>query len=526
MSYLPPRPRTLADVVSFSSAAQAHSRALVCCQGGPSLSRAALARAVADAVASLKALGVSPGDVVTIVDVNTVSEMSRRWFSGDVRELKRRESLMGEFDARKQNRCDRSHSIFFDLFGPPTNSKKNTQVDFVVAFLAVACARAVAAPLNAAYKQDEFKFYIEDAKSKLVLLPASGGGRQPEAAAAAAKVLGVPVATCGVSWGFGPPPVFVTTVSPAPGANLRPLSPHTPKMEGTAVAPLASLLADPPHPSDVALFLHTSGTTSRPKGVPLTHGNLACSLTNIAATYELDSEDCSYLVMPLFHVHGLMAGLLAPLAAGGAVALPAAGRFAASAFWGDVAESRATFYTAVPTMHQVLLSRSGLGERRAAGAPRLRFVRSCSSALAAATLEKVEALAEAPCLEAYAMTEASHQMTSNPLPKHGERRPGTVGRPQGGVSVAVLAPDNTVIRVPGQIGEICIRGDNVTAGYLNNPEATREAFAGGWFHTVREGERERERKREKGGGGGGSARESESEREKKKTKKEDKTHHF
>lgn len=336
---------------------------------------------------------------------------------------------------------------------------------------------------------------MEDAGAKLVLLPASGGGLEPRAAAAAAGGLGVPVATCGVSWAFGPPAGFVASVLPAPGANLRPLSPPAKKGGGggeggggpPAPLPLPALLsADPPRPSDVALFLHTSGTTSRPKGVPLSHGNLAASLANIAATYEITSQDCSYLVMPLFHVHGLMAGLLAPLAAGAAVSFPAAGRFAASAFWADVAESRATFYTAVPTMHQVLLSRAELGERAAAGAPRLRFVRSCSSALAAATLEKVEAMVGAPCLEAYAMTEASHQMTSNPLPKHGARKPGTVGRPQGGVSVAVLAPDCSILTKPGEIGEICIRGENVTAGYLNNPTATEEAFAGGWFHTVRD----------------------------------------
>lgn len=494
MSYVPPRPRTLADVVSFSSPAEASSRALVCCSGGPTLSRAALARAVADAAASLRALGVSPGDVVTIVDVNTVSgfeELGRSGFSSfsvkSERESERERERI-QWVAKIGDR-PRLLDLNLDLQRKKT-SLHTQQIDFVVAFLAVACARAVAAPLNAAYKQDEFKFYMEDAKAKLVLLPASGGGREPAAAAAAAGGLGVPVATCGVSWAFGPPAGFVASVLPAPGANLRPLSPSKGSVGGpqeTAALPLPALLsADPPRPSDVALFLHTSGTTSRPKGVPLSHGNLAASLANIAATYEITSQDCSYLVMPLFHVHGLMAGLLAPLAAGAAVSFPAAGRFAASAFWSDVAESRATFYTAVPTMHQVLLSRAKLGERAAAGAPRLRFVRSCSSALAAATLEKVEAMVEAPCLEAYAMTEASHQMTSNPLPKHGPRKPGTVGRPQGGVSVAVLAPDCSVLTKPGEIGEICIRGENVTAGYLNNPSATQEAFAGGWFHTVRE----------------------------------------
>ena len=129
--------------------------------------------------------------------------------------------------------------------------------------------------------------------------------------------------------------------------------------------PTASSASSPPLPSDVALFLHTSGTTSRPKGVPLSHSNLAASLANITATYALSPADTSYLVMPLFHVHGLMASLLAQLAAGGAVALPAAGRFSASLFWEEVAEARATWFSAVPTMHQILLAR-----HKAGGAPR------------------------------------------------------------------------------------------------------------------------------------------------------------
>ena len=355
------------------------------------------------------------------------------------------------------------------------------QVDFIVAFLAVTCARGVAAPLNAAYKEAEFAFYIEDAGARLVLLPGAGGasaaGGAPGPRAAAAK-LGVPVAALAVAWAFGGG-VSVTTTPQSP--SLRPLPPRAPDAANTA-----ALAADPPRPADTALFLHTSGTTSRPKGVPLTHANLAASLTNIAATYELTPDDCSFLVMPLFHVHGLMAGLLAPLAAAAAVGLPPEGRFAASTFWAGVSECRASFYTAVPTMHQVLLAR-GPGERAAAGTPRLRFIRSCSSALAAPTLARLEAAFAAPVLEAYAMTEASHQMTANPLPSHGPHKPGTVGRAAGGVAVAVLDGENRVITTPGTIGEVCIRGANVTAGYRNNPAANAEAYAGGWFHTGDQG---------------------------------------
>ena len=221
-------------------------------------------------------------------------------------------------------------------------------------------------------------------------MPRSGA----HAARAAADVAAVPVASVAVSW--TQTEGVTATVVPVSG-RLRPMP-----SDAAAVATLAGL-PDPPLPSDVALFLHTSGTTSRPKGVPLTHANLVASLTNIAATYELREEDCSYLVMPLFHVHGLMAGLLTPLASRGRVALPSGGRFAAGPFWGDVAASKATWYTAVPTMHQILLAR-GPAERSAARAPRLRFIRSCSSALAPATLEKVEAAFGAPVLEAYAMT--------------------------------------------------------------------------------------------------------------------------
>lgn len=250
-------------------------------------------------------------------------------------------------------------------------------------------------------------------------------------------------------------------------------------------AEAGAALEDPPRPEDEALFLHTSGTTSRPKGVPLTHANLASSLANIVATYEFTPEDVSLLVMPLFHVHGLMAGLMAPLSAGASVVLPAAGRFSAGTFWADASAYKVTFYTAVPTMHQILVSRAD-SDYPKDNPPPLRVIRSCSASLAPATLEQVEKAFKAPVLEAYAMTEASHQMTSNPLPKYGPRKPGTVGKAQGGVKVAIL-DDQCKLLPAGKIGEVCIQGSNVTAGYRNNPKANEEAFAGGWFHTGDQG---------------------------------------
>jgi acyl-CoA synthetase (AMP-forming)/AMP-acid ligase II len=176
----------------------------------------------------------------------------------------------------------------------------------------------------------------------------------------------------------------------------------------SAVSPQAA--ASGPRGDDVALFLHTSGTTSRPKGVPLTHANLMASIRNIVATYALTPEDTSLIVMPLFHVHGLIGATLSTLLSGGSVIVPAS--FSATKFWPLAQEHRATWYSAVPTIHQILLSRAD-----ADNAPRggLRFIRSCSAALAPAVFAQLEERFGAPVLEAYGMTEASHQMSSNPL---------------------------------------------------------------------------------------------------------------
>lgn len=170
---------------------------------------------------------------------------------------------------------------------------------------------------------------------------------------------------------------------------------------------------------------------------------------------------------------------------GASVVLPEAGKFSAKTFWKDAVDNKVTYYTAVPTMHQILASRAETDYPKD-NLPPLRIIRSCSSSLAPATLERVESLFGAPVLEAYAMTEASHQMTSNPLPSRGQRKPGTVGLPQGRVKVAILDGDCNIVG-PNVQGEVCIQGPNVTAGYKNNEKANKEAFAGGWFHTGDQG---------------------------------------
>lgn len=320
-------------------------------------------------------------------------------------------------------------------------------LEFLVSFLAVTRARLVAAPLNPSYKADEFRFYLDDIQARAVIAPVDD-----HAIRSVSRDLGLPVWTA------------------------RRDGQGRVELEGSRPTVSTPRDVEPPRPEDVALFLHTSGTTSRPKGVPLTHANLVASMKNISAHYQLSPADVSLVVMPLFHVHGLIGATFSSLLAGSTLVMPA--KFSAGAFWPAVRSHRVTWYSAVPTIHQVLLSRAD-----ADNAPRVsgfRFIRSCSAALAPATLEQLENRFGAPVLEAYAMTEASHQMTSNPLPP-AVHKPGSVGQ---GTNVGVALMDEAGALLPtGTAGEVVVRGPNVTKGYHNNPEANAAAFTNGWFRT-------------------------------------------
>ena len=326
--------------------------------------------------------------------------------------------------------------------------------EFIVSFIAASWQRAIAAPLNQAYKQSEFEFYIDDLSSAIALVP-KGAFAQDAAAVRAARKYGAAIAECHYN-----------------GSEVVLDVKETEKLAGNS-APIESA-----QPDDVALVLHTSGTTGRPKAVPLTHRNLLRTMKNIQDTYQLTAKDRTMLVMPLFHVHGLLAGFLAPLASGGSVIVPP--KFSASKFWRDFNEHKANWYTAVPTIHQILLRSPPPNPK-----PEIRFIRSCSSPLSPKTFHELEQTFGAPVLEAYAMTEAAHQMTSNPLPP-AQRKPGSVGLGQG-VEVKIL--DEAGKEVPqGKEAEICIRGDNVTNGYLNNPAANASSFTkDGFFRTGDQG---------------------------------------
>jgi len=236
----------------------------------------------------------------------------------------------------------------------------------------------------------------------------------------------------------------------------------------------------------VALILHTSGTTSRPKIVPLTHANLLASAGHIAASLKLGSGDRCLNVMPLFHIHGLIAAVLSSLASGGSVFCTPG--FNALKFMSWVQEAKATWYTAVPTMHQAILAR-GQRQPQVAKAAGLRFIRSSSASLPPQTMQALEELFGCPVIESYGMTEASHQMASNELPP-GKRKAGSVGR-AAGPEVRILTATGKLTEAPDVEGEVAIRGPNVTAGYESNPKANAESFVedagGAWFRTGDQG---------------------------------------
>ena len=266
--------------------------------------------------------------------------------------------------------------------------------------------------------------------------------------------------------------VLELTVDPASPAGIF-------RLDG--IEPETSQEASLAEPDDVALLLHTSGTTSRPKLVPLTHRRLCVSARNVAKTLRLTSHDRCLNAMPLFHIHGIVTALLASLDAGGA-AICAPG-FQQLRFFDWLDELQPTWYTAVPTMHAAVLARAR-DHPTAIARHRLRFVRSSSAALPLPVLSGLEAAFGVPVIEAYGMTEAAHQIASNPLPP-GQRKPGTVGT-AAGPEICIVNESGHMLP-SGEIGEVAIRGESVFPAYEANPEANSAAFTGDWFRTGDQG---------------------------------------
>jgi acyl-CoA synthetase (AMP-forming)/AMP-acid ligase II len=329
--------------------------------------------------------------------------------------------------------------------------------EMAAAFVAIA-ACATTAPLNPAYTQDEYDFYLSDLNARALLVEKDSDSP----AVAAARAHGIQV-------------LELETPPDLPAGDFTIHADASGQYTRTENAGMAG-------PGDVALVLHTSGTTSRPKIVPLSHSNLCASAENIQNTLCLDASDVCLNIMPLFHIHGLMAAVLATLGKGASVCCTPG--FDALKFYAWLDQASPTWYTAVPTMHQAILARARRNQEAVKGA-RLRFIRSSSSSLPAQVLHELEDVFGVPVVEAYAMTEASHQMTCNQLPP-GVRKPGTVGC-AAGPEVAIMDEASADLLSSGRTGEIVIRGDNVTRGYENNPTANAENFVAGWFRTGDQG---------------------------------------
>ncbi|MGM9514748.1 acyl--CoA ligase [Roseateles sp. DB2] len=325
--------------------------------------------------------------------------------------------------------------------------------EMAACFLACACGVA-SAPLNPAYRAEEFDFYLRDLRARALIV--EEGSESP--AVAVAQALGVPI-------------IHLQALDAAGDFSLR----------GNFAGSPAAAQGGMALPEDVSMVLHTSGTTSRPKIVPLSQRNLCASASNIRRTLQFTAADRGLNIMPLFHIHGLIAGVLAPLSAGSQVFCTPG--FNALKFFAWMDEAAPTWYTAVPTMHQAILTRAGKNADVIRRHP-LRFMRSSSSSMPPQVISELEQVFGAPLIEAYGMTEATHQMASNPLPP-GLRKPGTVGL-AAGPEVAIMGLDGSLLAA-GETGEIVIRGPNVTRGYESNPSANAEAFCNGWFRTGDQG---------------------------------------
>ncbi len=328
--------------------------------------------------------------------------------------------------------------------------------EMAAAFIAVACG-ATAAPLNPAYRKPEFVFYLSDLDAGALIVEEHSSSPSLEAA----RELNIPV--------------LLLKKGGSAAAGEFVLEPVNSQPDNSVATPEYA------RRDDVALVLHTSGTTSRPKIVPLTQGNICASAENIRATLALTAGDRCLNVMPLFHIHGLIAAMLASISAGAGIFCTPG--FNALKFFAWLEQAQPSWYTAVPTMHQAILARAGKN-REIVKKSALRFIRSSSASLPPSVLRELEETFNAPVIEAYAMTEAAHQMTSNPLPP-GTRKPGSVGIPAG-PEVAIMDQAGNLLE-QGSTGEVVIQGDNVTSGYDNNPEANRENFVNGWFRTGDQG---------------------------------------
>jgi acyl-CoA synthetase (AMP-forming)/AMP-acid ligase II len=336
----------------------------------------------------------------------------------------------------------------------------DNSVEFAVGLLAVVSLNAGVSPLNPDLSPLERNTCLAALGARAVLVP-KHRAEQFEHAQPITESAGEWIISIETSGDV--PTVRVVDVNGVNEEAATPVARSLPGIEG----------------ADVALVLFTAGSSSAPKAVPLTHRNVVESIRGICSVYELSPSDATLIVMPLFHGHGLIAGLLATLASGGGAYLPSTGSFSAHLFWADMARVGATWYTAVPTIHRILVNRAP--KEYPSSPVALRFIRSCSAPLDGELATATAAAFRAPMIGAYGMTETAHQTTSNPLPDRGTNKIPSVGLPTG-VKLRIVADDGRDAATDAS-GEIWLRGETVTAGYLDNPSANAASFVDGWFRS-------------------------------------------
>jgi len=320
--------------------------------------------------------------------------------------------------------------------------------EMITTFLAVA-AIATAAPLNPGLDGNDFAFWFSRLRARALILP-----RDKESPArGAAERAGLPV----------------IELSEVPGGAAGEFTlcgdrhPH----------PASGRLGEP---DDIALMLATSGTTSRSQLVPLTHRNICAAAENTSAALGLTANDTCLDVMPLFHAHGLIAGALAPMIAGGCVVCTRG--FDAAAFFCWLDEFHPTWYTAVPAIHRAILAQASR-HHTAVAESRLRFIRSASAPLPRAVMVDLERVFGAPVTESYGLTEAL-QLTNTPLDPQ-KRKLGSLGV-TGTSDIAIMGEAHTILD-PCQLGEIVCRGPVIMSGYFEDADANARSFVDGWFRT-------------------------------------------
>ena len=338
--------------------------------------------------------------------------------------------------------------------------RSGSNAEFVIGLLAASRAELIVVPLDPALPVTEQRTRSEAAGARVVLVdgidhPGEEAEREP-----------------GSRWW----PIAVTVGrdrGAEEGANAVILDAATP--------PKTDISTPEGLRHDDAMIMFTGGTTGVPKMVPWTHNNIASAVRAIVAGYGLGPQDATVAVMPLYHGHGLLAALLSTLASGGTVLLPARGRFSAHTFWDDIDAVRATWYTAVPTIHQILLERAqsdGPGKQAA-----LRFIRSCSAPLTPETAQALQATFRAPVVCAFGMTEATHQVATTAIDqeKNPSETAGLVGRSTG-PEIRIAGSQGESLPAEA-VGEVWLHGSTVVRGYLGDPAITAANFTGGWLRT-------------------------------------------